>query len=130
MVILCSDFFSVNRFLMKYITANELYTLLQTNNRSTSPVIVIDVRDEDIEGGQIKSAINIPCSDFLDNVERYAEKYKEADLVVFHCALSQVRGPKCYNAYSRYTCNGAILRGGFETWRELFGRSDYTVHLC
>ncbi len=53
--------------------------------------LVVDVRDDDFEGGNIKNAINYPSSTFWNDVDELVKKTKEVPLVVFHCALSQVR---------------------------------------
>lgn len=53
--------------------------------------VVVDVRDEDFVGGNIKGAINQPSRQFNMNVDGLVAKTKAVPLVVFHCALSQVR---------------------------------------
>ena len=55
---------------------------------------VIDVRDDDWAGGNIKGAHNAPSSQFYVHVNDLVQKTKDVPTVVFHCALSQVRGPK------------------------------------
>ena len=73
-----------------YIEGNELAELLQKNAES---VKVVDVRDVDFnEGGHITNAINIPANSFQENVEKYYDLLKSTPILVFHCALSQVRG--------------------------------------
>jgi rhodanese-related sulfurtransferase len=57
-------------------------------------VAVVDVRDDDHEGGHIKGCIHSPSTSFLSGVDQLREKLKDTPVVVFHCALSQVRGPK------------------------------------
>ena len=52
---------------------------------------VIDVRDDDWEGGNIKGAHNAPSSQFYVQVHDLVQKTKAVPTVVFHCALSQVR---------------------------------------
>ena len=53
--------------------------------------IVVDVRDDDYAGGNIKGSLNQPSSKFLMNVDGLVKQTKEVPLVIFHCALSQVR---------------------------------------
>lgn len=53
--------------------------------------VVVDVRDDDYIGGNIKGAINEPSTDFLRNVDGLVSRTKEVPLVIFHCQLSQVR---------------------------------------
>lgn len=53
--------------------------------------VVIDVRDEDRAGGHIIGSINEPSAEFLLNVDELVKKTKNVPLVIFHCALSQMR---------------------------------------
>ena len=52
---------------------------------------VIDVRDDDWAGGNIKGSHNSPSSQFYLRVNDLVEKTKHIPTVVFHCALSQMR---------------------------------------
>lgn len=36
----------------------------------------------------------MPSNEFLNNVDKLVKETKNVPLVIFHCALSQVRGPK------------------------------------
>ncbi|TMW68817.1 hypothetical protein Poli38472_006285 [Pythium oligandrum] len=79
----------------EYIASSELATALR---HPTEPrPIVVDVRDVDFAGGHIRTAINVPEWKFNDdaNVDDLVERYKDEKQLVFHCMLSQVRGPKC-----------------------------------
>lgn len=53
--------------------------------------VVVDVRDDDFVGGNIKGAINKPSREFLMNVDGLVKQTRDVPLVIFHCALSQVR---------------------------------------
>jgi len=53
--------------------------------------LVVDVRDDDYAGGNIKGSLNQPSSEFLMNVDGLVKQTKEVPLVIFHCALSQAR---------------------------------------
>lgn len=53
--------------------------------------LIVDVRDDDFIGGNIKGAINCPSYSFQETVEDLVEKTKDVKTVVFHCALSQQR---------------------------------------
>ena len=68
---------------------------------------VVDVRDDDYHGGNIKGAHNSPASVFLAKVDDLVKQTQDVPLVVFHCALSQVRGPKA--ARVRFFLRIAIL---------------------
>ena len=52
---------------------------------------VVDVRDDDYEGGNIKGSHNSPSYVFLSKVDALVEQTKDVPVIVFHCALSQVR---------------------------------------
>jgi len=53
--------------------------------------LVVDVRDEDRVGGHIVGSVNRPSTEFLASVDKLVEDTQEVPLVIFHCALSQVR---------------------------------------
>lgn len=53
--------------------------------------VVVDVRDDDYVGGNIKGSMNYPSAEFLSNVDGLVKETKEVPFVIFHCALSQVR---------------------------------------
>ncbi|KAJ3100539.1 hypothetical protein HDU96_010301 [Phlyctochytrium bullatum] len=86
---------------------------------------IVDVRGDDFEGGHIRGAKNIPAHEIVDNTEAYLEELAKPKKLVFHCALSQVRGPKSANTYLRTLQEkGAelnqevlVLQGGFTTWQ-------------
>ena len=52
---------------------------------------IVDVRDDDWEGGNIKGAVNHPSYGFLARVDELVKQTKDVPLVIFHCALSEVR---------------------------------------
>jgi len=53
--------------------------------------LVVDVRDDDFVGGNIKGAVNLPSREFLMNVDGLVKDAKQVPLIIFHCSLSQVR---------------------------------------
>lgn len=53
--------------------------------------LVVDVRDDDYAGGNIKGCINQPSKDFSMTVDGLVTQIKEVPIVIFHCALSQAR---------------------------------------
>ena len=53
--------------------------------------LVVDVRDDDYVGGNIKGSLHLPSRDFLMNVDGLVKRAKEVPIVIFHCALSQAR---------------------------------------
>ncbi|QSZ31897.1 hypothetical protein DSL72_001466 [Monilinia vaccinii-corymbosi] len=75
-----------------------------SNLDATSPPLnlaIIDVRDDDHVGGHIKHSTHIPSSTLDHKIPELVRKLKEKDTVVFHCALSQQRGPSAALRYIR-----------------------------
>ncbi|GAA6011005.1 hypothetical protein JCM10207_005465 [Rhodosporidiobolus poonsookiae] len=63
--------------------------------------VVVDCRDEDFRGGNIPGAIRAPSELRTDeSVRALVEQLKDVPNVVFHCSLSQVRGPKTARIYA------------------------------
>ncbi|KAF9136716.1 hypothetical protein BGX30_010930 [Mortierella sp. GBA39] len=62
--------------------------------------LIIDVRDSDYIGGHIRGSVNIPAHDIRENLPTLIEEYKAVPQLIFHCALSQVRGPKAANRWA------------------------------
>lgn len=89
------------------ISGSELSQLLlsQSSNpdaaAAPSSIAIIDVRDEDHIGGHIRSSIHAPSRTLDYKTPELARKLKDKDIVVFHCALSQQRGPSAALRYLR-----------------------------
>lgn len=80
---------------MKYISSNDLAaTMKNPELTSGKDFLVVDVRDQDRAGGHIVGSVNKPSVEFRTSVDKLVKDTKEIPLIVFHCALSQVRGPK------------------------------------
>ena len=135
---------------LQYITREELSAqLLQSgttsSNSFTSSMAIIDVRDSDHIGGHIRGSTHIPSSQLDYKVPELVRTLKDKGVVVFHCALSQQRGPSAALRYIRerkrllaMTAKGAVredskdsnrevespeqkvlvLEGGFVNWQE------------
>lgn len=97
------------------------------------------------QGGNIPNSINSPSTKFLDDVDGLISKYNQGKLseyflfnqinlylltfcylvprIVFTCALSQVRGPKCARIFKEVTENMGtnqkvqVLQGGISEWQ-------------
>ncbi|RSH93889.1 hypothetical protein EHS25_006541 [Saitozyma podzolica] len=96
---------------VRYITADELAKLLKSKStKDINDVAVVDVRDDDFVGGNIVAAMNVPSGTFHANVQDLVKRLENGELhprgqawlpkVVFHCALSQQRGPKAARTYA------------------------------
>jgi hypothetical protein len=93
---------------------SELAMVLRDESPSAAAKpLIIDVRGEDFEGGHIRSAVNVPEDDFEDDddVDALVTKYKDQERIVFHCMMSQVRGPKCAR---RFLSRMAVVLDGQE----------------
>ncbi|EAU85771.2 hypothetical protein CC1G_04988 [Coprinopsis cinerea okayama7 len=109
--------------MVKYITGDELAALMKDDTKQAKKdFLVVDVRDDDFIGGNIVGCLNKPSGEFLNTVDELVKDTKDVPLVIFHCALSQVRGPKAARIYkeTRENLLGpnqsqeiAVLREGF-----------------
>ncbi|KAF9257484.1 Rhodanese-like protein [Marasmius fiardii PR-910] len=112
----------------KYISGEELAALIKNPEKvAKKDYLVVDVRDDDYEGGNIKGSLNMPSKDFLMNVDTLVKDTKDVGTVIFHCSLSQVRGPKAARVYQETrqnvlgkdesSTNVYILRDGFSQFQ-------------
>lgn len=69
----------------------ELAVLMKSGKAPKKDFLVVDVRDDDYAGGNIKGCLNQPSRDFMLTVNGLVKQTKEIPIVIFHCALSQVR---------------------------------------
>lgn len=67
----------------------------------SSSLAVIDVRDSDYIGGHIVNGINAPTHTHDYRMPELVRTLKDKEIVVFHCALSQQRGPSSALRYLR-----------------------------
>lgn len=111
------------------VTYIDASTLIQWIDDPSSNLCIVDVRDDDFRFGNITGCLNLPVNQFLGNLDDYKklEKFKRP---VFHCALSQVRGPKSATRYSNETGRDAyILKGGFSQFQEQYKGTKYIENL-
>ncbi|KAI9865139.1 MAG: hypothetical protein M1813_002459 [Trichoglossum hirsutum] len=116
------------------MTANQLSTLLLAQASSTQkPLTVVDVRTSDHVGGHIATSVHAP-SDTLDHrMPELVRELRGKKTVVFHCALSQQRGPGAALRYLRERSRVfgedaaqevVVLDGGFVEWQQKFGKDE------
>ena len=84
---------------LKRMSREQLSSLLLSPG--ASKVAVIDVRDHDHIGGHIKSSTHVPSSTLDYRIPEIVRTMAGKDIVVFHCALSQQRGPAAALRYMR-----------------------------
>ncbi|KAK7610705.1 Rhodanese-like domain-containing protein [Phyllosticta paracitricarpa] len=137
---------------LKRIDPDALFALLQRNiaatgstmgsasttTPSTTPSLaIIDVRDSDYIGGHIRGCTNVPAHSLDWRAPELVRSLRDVPLVVFHCALSQQRGPGAALRYlrERERLNGQqqqqqqqqevkVLEGGFVRWQEKYGTDE------
>ena len=100
---------------------------------------VVDVRDSDYAGGHIKGCYHYPANEFASLLPDLRMKLEENKIenVVFHCALSQARGPKAALLFLRTAedappktglesrnVNVYVMEGGFTSWARKYGEDS------
>jgi rhodanese-related sulfurtransferase len=98
------------------------------DSKAADTIAIVDVRDSDHIGGHIRSSINVPSTKFLSKMPKLEAALQNRQRVVFHCQLSQQRGPTCAAAYCKHL-NGKglknqevyVLSGGFNEWARHYG---------
>jgi len=83
---------------LKYITREKLADLVRAKSPSLA---VIDVRDNDYIGGHIAGGQNVPVNSHDYRIPELVRTLQDKDTIVFHCALSQQRGPTSALRYLR-----------------------------
>lgn len=113
-----------NLTMVKYIGPSELANVILGDKKPWKDYLIVDVRDQDWVGGNIKGSYHVPSESFLNGVDKLIKDTKDIPTVVFHCQLSQQRGPKAARIYEE-TRNiihkpsdgqyfeALVLRGGF-----------------
>ena len=85
---------------LRRISREQLSSLLLRPEVAPS-LAIIDVRDADHVGGHIAGSTHVPSSSLDYRIPELIRKLGEKDIVVFHCALSQQRGPSAALRYLR-----------------------------
>ncbi|KAK0386086.1 hypothetical protein NLU13_5923 [Sarocladium strictum] len=128
---------------LKRMNAQALSEKILEEKEATDPTFaVVDVRDDDHIGGHIKGSTHVPSSQLDAQMPTLVRKLADKDTVVFHCALSQQRGPSAALKYLREKDEllarlGAaqkdgekkeqkvfVLDRGFVGWQEVFGTDE------
>lgn len=69
----------------------ELANVIKSDKLPRKDYLVVDVRDDDYQGGNILNSQNIPSNAFHATVDQLVRDTKDVPTVIFHCALSQQR---------------------------------------
>ncbi|KAL1840074.1 hypothetical protein VTJ49DRAFT_809 [Mycothermus thermophilus] len=89
---------------LERVTAASLSKILlaaQEAPAAAPNIAIIDVRDDDYIGGHIKGSRNVPSRTLDYMLPTLVRQLQDKDTVVFHCALSQQRGPSAALRYIR-----------------------------
>ncbi|KAJ5666142.1 uncharacterized protein N7477_008590 [Penicillium maclennaniae] len=116
---------------LSQISRDTLAALLSAETPANK-LAIIDVRDSDHIGGHIRSSTWVPSSSLDVRMPELIRTLKDTEKVVFHCALSQQRGPSAALRYAREReqVYGPeefkrqeifVLEGGFVKWQEKYG---------
>lgn len=116
-----------------YIEPEELVSLLD-DPAEAAKLAIVDCRDSDREAeGFILTSVHLPTTTsptaaYVALAEQMKEEGKT--MVVFHCALSQVRGPRGASQFAavlrdlgRTEPRVFVLRGGFELFLGMYGKA-------
>ncbi|KAJ2902171.1 phosphoprotein phosphatase-like protein [Zalerion maritima] len=125
---------------VKYLLAGTLRGMMLGEHPS---VAVVDVRDSDHLGGHIKGSLHFPSGTLESMMPTLIRKVEDKKAVVFHCALSQQRGPSAAVRYLRemyrlgkWPKEGEaeaeaeegqtvyVLDKGFVGWQEEYGEDE------
>ena len=87
---------------LEFISREDLAKHMQTQPSGLPHnIAVVDVRDSDHIGGHIKGSTWVPSNELDYKTPELIRTMKGKDIVVFHCALSQQRGPSAALRYLR-----------------------------
>ncbi|KAJ1299185.1 hypothetical protein BS78_01G512700 [Paspalum vaginatum] len=116
---------------VSYVSAPQLLSM------SRDPLVsIVDVRDEERSyDGHIAGSHHYASDTFADRMPDLAQATGAKETLVFHCALSKVRGPSCAQMFHDYLSeakedsgikNIMVLERGFNGWE----RSGRPVCCC
>ncbi|EMG47503.1 YCH1 CDC25-like phosphatase YCH1 [Candida maltosa Xu316] len=126
---------------LKFIKPTTLRSWFTQKSSPHGKFCIVDVRDSDFVGGHIKGCYHYPAANFHYTLnDLYLQIFNDkVNDVVFHCALSQVRGPSStlkflrsiddikdpeLKTYLQNNIHVYILKGGFTKWQEEYGNDN------
>ncbi|KAI1358157.1 Rhodanese-like protein [Xylaria arbuscula] len=131
---------------LERITASKLAEMLLAASASGGEgIAVVDVRDDDHIGGHIRNSLHFRSNSLDATMPTLLRRLEDKDTVIFHCALSQQRGPSAALRYLRekeaaVSSGGGteatglgekkqrqkvyVLDQGFVGWQEVYGTDE------
>lgn len=120
---------------LKFISPATLKSWLTESSKPR--FAIVDVRDSDHVGGHIRGSHHFPSSDLPSHLTEIKQLVDDNKLqaLVFHCALSQARGPKAALLFLRALDDSPedenlnnldvyVLKGGFTNWARHYGNDS------
>ncbi|KAK6082509.1 hypothetical protein SCUP515_02264 [Seiridium cupressi] len=120
--------------------AEQLLAKAEAGPASGDSIAIVDVRDDDHIGGHIQGSLHFPSRSLEAMMPTLLRKLEDKETVVFHCALSQQRGPSAALRYMRErselvekmkkegkeekTQTVYVLDRGFVGWQEVYGTDE------
>ena len=116
--------------------SSDLSLTANANITANPKLAIIDVRDSDYIGGHVRGSMHYPSSTLEAHLPELVRLLADKDVVVFHCMLSQQRGPGAALRYARLresmvggrdktpTQQVMVLERGFEGWQQEYGRDE------
>jgi rhodanese-related sulfurtransferase len=86
---------------LQYISRETLSDKFKASKGLPANTAVVDVRDSDHIGGHIAGSTWVPSSQLDYKTPELVRELRDKEVVVFHCALSQQRGPSAALRYLR-----------------------------
>ncbi|CAH9090252.1 unnamed protein product [Cuscuta europaea] len=92
-------------------------------------VAIVDVRDDERSSdGHIAGSLHFCSETFNVNMPRLVHATNGKDTLVFHCAFSQIRGPRCARTFADYLSQTVdkdnagikrimVLENGYNGWK-------------
>ncbi|KAI0095778.1 Rhodanese-like protein [Nemania sp. FL0031] len=122
---------------LERITASKLAGMLLAASPATTTkageqegnIAIVDVRDDDHIGGHIRSSLHFPSRSLDATMPTLLRKLADKEVVVFHCALSQQRGPGAALRYLREKEAMRALSGGEATGAEESQKKSQKVYV-
>ncbi|ODV77760.1 Rhodanese-like protein [Suhomyces tanzawaensis NRRL Y-17324] len=123
---------------LKFISPSALRGWFRNGPPSERRFTVIDVRDSDYVGGHIRGSWHYPSSEYVSQLAEIRQRLVAENVgdVVFHCALSQQRGPSAALKFIRSLDEPGsdpealrglqvwVLEGGFTKWQQQYGEDS------